>query len=43
MRYGHSFQRVLPIMGCLAALTSSAGGTNGRAYLGMATVVEALL
>jgi hypothetical protein len=25
MRYAHNFQRVLPIMGCVAALASKAG------------------
>jgi Domain of unknown function (DUF4412) len=32
MRYAHNFQRVLPIMGCLAALASTAGSFEGRIH-----------
>ena len=32
MRYAHNFQRVLPIMGCLAALASTAVAFEGRIH-----------
>src|ERR1700690_3600083 len=32
MRYAHNFQRVLPILGCLAALASTAVGFEGRIH-----------
>jgi len=35
MRCTHNFQRVLPILGCLAALASTTTDTsNGRVHIG---------